>query len=178
MRLKDDGTVAGIAPLAGVRAHPVGFTWDPSTGVLWLAFAEADATTLEPVTTDIEPVARPRRDLTRTLDRLRLPTTFRPPPAEPMLMIRNAASLQTHYLTRALFRTPGAASTVRLTIPVVAGSLSDRFGDFVSGADGAWFVLTSNGTDDAIVRLRKIGSEVRRPVREGGTLQLFPRRDE
>jgi len=41
-------------------------------------------------------------------------------------------------------------------MPVVAGGLADRLGDFVSGADGTWFAMTSNAEQegDIIVRLR------------------------
>jgi hypothetical protein len=158
LRLRDDGLVADLAPLTGVRAHPIAFTWDPSTGALWLAFAEAGVTTLEPATAGRAPFPRPRVDFTRTLERLHLSTTFRAPPAARALVIRDAAGLQTHHLTDALLRTRGAASTVRLIMPLVAGSLSDRLGDFVSAADGTWFVVTSNGAGhgDVIVRLRTI----------------------
>ncbi len=158
LRLQDDGGVPDVGPIEGVRAHPLAFTWDPSTGALWLAFAEAGVTTLEPATAGREPILRSRVDVESPTDALplRQPATFRSLPAAQTLVIRDAASLQTHRLTQTLLRTAGAASTVRLTLPVVAGGLSDRLGDFVSSPDGSWYVVTSNGDGDVIVRLKKI----------------------
>ena len=38
LRLSDDGRVPAAGPLSGVSAHPLGFTWHPSTNELWALF--------------------------------------------------------------------------------------------------------------------------------------------
>lgn len=157
LRLQPDGVVSD-APLTGVRAHPVAFTWDPSTGALWLAFAGDAVTTLEPAPAGGEQGPAPGRRVARAIGPVRLPTAVRRLPGGPAVILASAAGLQTHGLTYALLRTPDTSTTVRLALPVMAPGLADRIGDIVSGADGTWFAMTSNpgAPDNVIVRLRRI----------------------
>ncbi len=157
LRLQPDGAVSDV-PLTGVRAHPLAFTWDPSTDALWLAFAGEAVTTLEPVPAGGHPGPAPGRRVARSIGPVRVPTTVRRLRGGPALFLANAAGLQTHGLAQALLRTPGTSATVRLAWPVMAPGLADRIGDVVSGADGTWFAMTSNADapGDVIVRLRRL----------------------
>lgn len=166
IRIGDDGLPAG-EPIAGVRTHPLGFAWDRSTGELWLAFADQfAAATIEPA---IEPAARPRVALPRVSTRLRLPVEHRASGFARTLVVGDGIDPRLRDLARRLLdpRANTPARALRLTVPVVVGSLPDRIGDLVAGSGGEWFVVTSNalragGTgpddEDVIVRMRPIGS--------------------
>jgi glucose/arabinose dehydrogenase len=159
LRLSDDGRPA--AALTGIRAHPLGFTWDPTTGVFLPAFAESTSTAI------VEPVAQARTTLARSLERLRLPVSYRSTALSSALVIGQASNVQGHALTRALLdvRRPASRRSIRVTMPIVIGDLADRIGDIAPGPDGTWFVVTSNaaraggtGSDDGdvVVRLTPI----------------------
>lgn len=152
LRLRDDGRLPEVAPLSGVRAHPLAFTWDPSTELLWLVFSDSREVAA------IEPILRSPSPLARTVERSRVPVALQVTPSSRTLVVRDAADIQAHRVTRALLGTRGTARTIRVTLPVAAGGLADRLGDFVSGADGTWFVVTSNGADtgDVVVRLSPV----------------------
>lgn len=159
LRLSDDGRPAGA--LTGIRAHPLGFTWDPATGEFLPAFADGNNAAV------VEPVAQARTAVARNAGRLRLPVTYRTTGLSSALVIGEASGVRGHELTRALLgaRNTPSRRSIRLTMPVVIGSLADRIGDIAAGADGTWFVVTSNaaraggtGSDDGdvIVRLTPI----------------------
>lgn len=156
LRLRDDGRPPDVAPLSGVRAHPLAFTWDPSTDLLWLVFSEGSEAAA------IEPVLRPSTPLARTIERSRLPATLHATPSSRTLIVRDATDIQAHGVTRALLGTRGTARAVRVMLPIAADGLADRFGDFVSGADGTWFVVTSDGADAGavIVRLTPVAPRI------------------
>jgi hypothetical protein len=163
LRLGDDGLPAGVGPITGVRAHPLAFTWDPSSRALWLAFDDGrGATVLEPAVS--------MRNLSRALDRLRLPAVSRMFGSSRTLVVGgDTIETPTRDLLRRLMVTRGSlfSNVVRLNTPVVAGDLADRIGDITSGPGGTWFVVTSNstraggtGTDDGdvVVRLTPVGA--------------------
>jgi hypothetical protein len=159
VRLSDDGRPEGA--LTGIRAHPLGFTWDPVTGVFLPAFADGSNFAV------VEPVAQARTTLARNVARLRLPVTYRTAGLSSALVLGDASTARGHELTRALVgvRDTAPRRSIRLTMPVVIGDLADRIGDIAAGADGTWFVVTSNaaraggtGSDngDVIVRLAPV----------------------
>lgn len=158
LRLRADGLAPDTAPLTGVRANPLAFTWDPSTRALWLAFADRGVTTLEPAGAVTRPDVRARASVARTFDRLSLPSTLRHLRTGRALFIGNTSALRAHELTQTVLAARGTASTVRLAIPVAADGLADRLGDFVSAADGTWYATTDNGErdGDVIVRLKQV----------------------
>jgi hypothetical protein len=162
LRITADGQLSSAGPIAGLSAHPLGFTWHPSTGALWLALPEQGGTSvIRALTTSIWKPAR-------TLESLRLPMTYRAGQS-PALFVRAADALATQELARALMavRRNASPATIRLTIPVAtstgASGVVDAIGDIVSPGDGTWFAVTSNAAraggdatdgEDVIVRLR------------------------
>jgi hypothetical protein len=162
LRITAGGQLPSAGPIAGMSAHPLGFTWHPSTGALWLALPEQGGTSvIRAATTSIWTPAQ-------TLEPLRLPMTYRTGQS-PALFVRAVDALATQELARAFMavRRDASPSAIRLTIPVATSTSAtggvDAIGDIVSPGDGMWFAVTSNATraggdaadgDDVIVRLR------------------------
>jgi hypothetical protein len=157
VRLRSDGLLPDSTPLTEVRAHPQAFTWNPADGALWLAFVERDRTTLEASAGARKAGTRSTSAATTSFERLAMPTRLRTQQTGPALVIGSTTGLRAHPLTRSLLLTARSTGTVRLTVPVTVEGGADRFGDFVSGADGTWYALTSNGDQrgDVVVRLRR-----------------------
>ncbi len=164
LRLSDDGRVPDVGPLSGVGAHPLGFTWHPSTGALLVAFpAENGEAELRPIT-----AGRPSGVVGVGADRVRLRMTERAGRSSGALTLQRAETAALDELARAFVAAPENQSPgmVRLTLPILSGSLlggvPDRIGDIVAGSGGTLFLATNNagqaggvGVDgeDVIVRL-------------------------
>jgi hypothetical protein len=174
LRITDDGQVRSAGPLAGVSAHPLGFTWHSSTGALWLALPDRNRTAV------IRASTRSVTTLARALEPLRLPMTYRTG-WSPALLLRTADAMTLQDLARTFLtaRRDARPSAIRLNVPVATGSSAtgslDSIGDVVSAGDGTWFLVTSNAAraggdeadgSDVIVRLRPAGppQNVSRPL--------------
>lgn len=176
LRMTDDGQVRNAGPLAGMSAHALGFTWHPSTGALWLALPDRSRTAV------IRAATRSVTTLTRSIEPLQLPMTYRSG-SSPALLLRTADAMTLQDLARTFLtaRRDTRPSAIRLTVPVSAGDSAngslDAIGDVVSAGDGTWFLVTSNAAraggdeadgSDVIVRLR--------PTDEPQNQKAFPLR--
>ena len=160
LRLSDDGRVPSVGPLTGVSAHPLGFTWHPSTGALWVAFpGENGEAALRPIT-----AARTSGVAETEQMGLRIRQGAGPSSGAWIAQRTEAGALS---LARAFAAArEQSTGTLRLTVPILPEGLlagvPDRVGDVVVGSGGTLFLATNNaeragasgaGGEDVIVRL-------------------------
>jgi hypothetical protein len=157
IRLSDDGRLPAVGPLSGLSAHPLAFTWHPSTGGLLVVVPDGNGDN------GLQPIPAARRSGVIEPDRVRQMTAVTDQSSGAWAPQR-ADSLE---LARAFVRTPKSDShgIVRLTMPMRADSLVDgvldRVGDIVVDRGGTLFVATNNTrrvgapgvAEDVIVRL-------------------------
>ena len=160
LRLSDDGRVPAAGPLSGVSAHPLGFTWHPSTNELWAVFPGQNGEAM------LRSIAGGH---TAGAERVGLWTTAGGLRSSGALVVQPAAETSLLPLVRALLAAApegGAPRTVRLTVPVLVGNelngVLDLVGDAVAGNGGTLFLATNNAgrtgnagavAEDVIVRL-------------------------
>ena len=160
LRLSDDGRVPAAGPLSGVSAHPLGFTWHPSTNELWAVFPGQNGEAM------LRSIAGGH---TAVAERVGLWTTAGGLRSSGALVVQPAAVTTLLPLVRALVAAApenGAPRTVRLTVPVLVGNelngVLDLVGDAVAGNGGTLFLATNNAgrtgnaeavAEDVIVRL-------------------------
>ena len=159
LRLSDDGRVPAAGPLSGVSAHPLGFTWHPSTNELWAVFPGQNGEAMLRSIAGGHTAGAERVGLWTTAGGIRSSGDLVVQPAETSLLP----------LARALVAAApenGVPRTVRLTVPVLVGNelngVLDRVGDAVAGNGGTLFLATNNAgraghagavAEDVIVRL-------------------------
>lgn len=161
VRLWDEGRVPSVGPLTGVTAHPLGFTWHPSTGALWVAFpGQNGEAVLGPITAGHTPSGAEAEPMG-----LRMRAGAGPSSGAWIVqgMEAGAANLARAFVAA---RETESTGTLRLTVPILpegllAGVL-DRVGDVVVGSGGTLFLATNNAeragasntsSEDVIVRL-------------------------
>lgn len=159
LRLSDDGRVPAAGPLSGVDAHPLGFTWHPSTKELWALLPGPNGEAVLRSIAAGYTAGAIRAGLSMTAGGIR---------SSGALVVQRAET-SLHQLARALVVAApesGAPRTVRLNVPILMGDelngVLDRVGDAVAGSGGTLFFATSNANqlgnagavaDDVIVRL-------------------------
>lgn len=165
VRLTDDGRVPSVGPLSGLSAHPLGFTWHPATGALWVALPGRNGeAVLGPITAGRASGAAEAEQMG-----LRIRQGAGPSSGAWIVQRTEAGALN---LARAFVATRETESfgTLRLIVPIVPegllagvpGGVMDGVGDLVVGSGGTLFVATSNaaragassaGGEDVILRL-------------------------
>lgn len=162
LRLQDDGRTPQAGALSGITAHPLGFTWHPATGVLWMIFPGEDgAAAVRPVTgggdsgTDEPGLSVLRMTEGRVFSSGALTLDARP------------ASVVGWSGVLAPGLDYNVAGVARLVVPILAEGLltgiSGRIADVVAAGGGTWYLATSgtgatSGTaardGDVVMRLR------------------------
>ena len=144
LRLSDDGRVPAIGPLSGVDAHPLGFTWHPSTAALWAIFPGRDGQTL------LRTIVTGHTAALAGAEEAGLRITESGGRSPGALVIQRGATRSLLLAQALLAAAPenGATRTVRLSVPIVVGNelngLLDRIGDAVAGSGGTLFLATNN----------------------------------
>lgn len=157
LRLSDAGNPApGV--LSGVDAHPLGFTWHPSTNELWAMFPGRGGETMlrtlgTGITAEVVPWTRSGLRTTESPDQ------------RPASLVAQGSGVNALALARALVTSPGANAErpIRLALPLLAGrpgdTAPDLVGDAVVDSGGTLFLVTRNarligGPDDGDVVVR------------------------
>ena len=149
LRLRDDGRVPdGVGRLTSVAGSPLGFTWHPTTGALWVILAR------EAGWAAFEPLARGRASGSGEGGRVTLRTAEDSGRRVGALLV-HGADAGAGDLVQALEvgLDNGALAPVRLMAPVLAESLfvgiAGRVGDVVAANGGTLFLAASGEAAEA-----------------------------
>ena len=163
LRLTDEGRASSTEPLSGITASPLAFTWNSSTGALWVMFRGENGAA------SVRSLDARARVQTMSTEPARLLVREGMGAAAGALLLQSAPDARLVAQALVGTRADGSKGMARLALPVQAagrsGGLSDRIGDVVAGDGGTLFVVTSNNlpgveaaaASNVVVRLRPVG---------------------